>query len=229
MERQMRRRQFTSGVVAGAALGFCGRATARLVESDAVAGMRTALERGAAAAVSTLGRADGFLANPRVRIALPGALDRLAGLLKSAGQGAVVDELVVGMNRAAESAVPQGRSLLIDAVKQMSVDDALRIVRGSETAVTEFFERKTRDALADKFLPVVRNAMVRVALAPKFDALLQRGARLGVTRGNDVELSRYVTGRTLDGLYRVIGDEERKIRRDPAATGSALLARVFGR
>lgn len=225
----MRRRQFTSAVVGGAALGLCGRASAALVESDAVAAMRTALERGAIAAVGTLGRTDGFLANPRVRIGLPGALDRLARLLNAAGQRALVDELVVGMNRAAETAVPQGRTLLIDAVKQMSVDDALRIVRGSETAVTEFFERKTRDALADKFLPVVRTAIGRVALAPKLDALLQRGARLGVTRGNDVDLSRYVTGRTLDGLYRVIGDEERKIRRDPAATGSALLARVFGR
>lgn len=225
----MRRRQFTSGVMAGTALGLCLPVAARLVESDAVAGVRTALERGALAAVGSLGRPGGFLANPRVRIALPGALDRLAQLLKTAGQGALVDELVVGMNRAAETAVPQGRPLLLDAVNQMTVDDALRIVRGSDTAVTEFFERKTRDALADKFLPVVRNAMARVALAPKLDALLQRGARLGLTRGNDVDLPRYVTVRTLDGLYRVIGDEERKIRRDPAATGSAILARVFGR
>jgi hypothetical protein len=225
----MRRRQFTSGVMAGAALGLCRTASARLVESDAAAGVRAALERGAIAAVSALGRADGFLGNPRVRIGLPGALDRLAGLLKAAGQGALVDELVVGMNRAAETAVPQGRAPLVDALQQMSVDDALRIVRGSDTAVTAFFERKTRDALADKFLPVVTKAIARVALAPKLDALLQRGARLGLTRGNDVDLSRYVTGRTLDGLYRVIGDEERKIRRDPAATGSAILARVFGR
>src|SRR5688500_19572761 len=97
----MRRRQFTSGMLAGTAFGFCAPAAARLVESDAVAGMRAALERGAVAAVGTLGRTDGFLADPRVRISLPAALDRLARLLKSTGQGALVDDLVIGMNRAA--------------------------------------------------------------------------------------------------------------------------------
>jgi len=225
----MERRQFTSGVIAGMAVGLCGSAAAALVESDAAAGVRAALERGALAAVATLGRTDGFLGNPKVRIGLPGTLERLAQLLKVAGQGAAVDDLVVGLNRAAEAAVPNGRALLLGAVKQLTVEDALQIVRGGDTAATAFLERKTRDTLADAFLPVVAKAIERVALAPRVDALLRRGARLGLTRGNDVDLARYVTGKTLDGLYLMIGAEERRIRRDPAGAGSAILKRAFAR
>jgi hypothetical protein len=125
----MERRQFTSAVIAGMAVGLCGSAAAALVESDAAAGVRAALERGALAAVATLGRTDGFLGNPKVRIDLPGALERLAQLLKAAAQGAAVDDLVVGLNRAAEAAVPNGRALLLGAVKQLTVEDALQIVR----------------------------------------------------------------------------------------------------
>lgn len=201
---------------------------AALSESDAALGMRKALERGAAAAVALLGRPDGFLGNPKVRIPLPGFLEDAAKLLKAAGQQRRVDELVSAMNRAAEAAVPEAKALLVSAVRSMSVDDAVRIVRGADDAVTQFFAAKTREPLGIKFLPIVTRATERVALAQKYNAVAGRAFSLGLVKKEDANLQQYVTGKALDGLYLMIGEEERKIRRDPVGTGSAILKKVFG-
>jgi hypothetical protein len=217
---------------AGAAL--CGlvlpaSVRAQLSESDAAAGVRQALERGAAAAVTLLGRPDGFLANPRVRIPLPGALRQAAKLMRATGQGAKVDELETAMNRAAEQAVPQARDLLVSAVRSMSIEDALRIVRGGDDAATQFFAAKTREPLAARFLPIVTRATERVGLAARYNAVASRAASMGLLEGDAVSVERYVTAKALDGLYLVIAEEERKLRRDPLGAGSALLRRVFAR
>jgi hypothetical protein len=226
----MKRRDW---IAAGLALPFwvfasAARAGALLNESDAAAGVRAALERGASSAVSLLGRNDGFLGNPKVRIDLPGYLKDAARLLKATGQGAQVDELVTAMNRAAEAAVSQARPLLVSAVRSMSVEDALQIVRGGETSVTDFFSRKTRSPLGEKFLPVVARATQRVALTRKVDAVAGKAAGLGLLKPDDADINHYVTARALDGLYLMIGEEEKKIRRDPVGTGSAILKKVFG-
>lgn len=225
----MKRRQFTPALWALAVVGAWPQRAAALTETDAASGVRAALERGALAAIGTLGRTDGFLGNPKVRIPLPGVLEDAAKLLKATGQQKKVDELVLAMNRAAEAAVPKARDLLVQAVKSMSVEDALQIVRGPDNAVTSFFERKTRAPLAEQFLPIVTAATERVALAQKFNAVAGRAQRLGLLKGDDANIQRYVTGKSLDGLYLMIGEEERKIRQDPVSTGSALLRRVFGR
>ena len=227
----MRRRELSKAglaVIVLAAAGQGGSAAAGLSESDAASGVRAALERGAAAAVASLGRSDGFLGNPKVRIPLPGFLESAAKLMRATGQRRQVDELVTAMNRAAESAVPQAATLLRDAVRQMSVEDGLRIVRGGDTAVTDFFAGKTREPLSVKFLPIVTQATERVALASKYDAVAGKAAGLGLVKTEDANLQRYVTRKALDGLYLMIGEEERKIRSDPVGTGSALLKRVFG-
>ncbi|MDE2614971.1 MAG: DUF4197 domain-containing protein [Burkholderiales bacterium] len=225
----MRRREFSGGLIA-VALGPLGSTDAQaLGESDAAQGVRAALERGALAAVALLGRTDGFLGNPRVRIALPGALEQVAKLLRATGQGRTIDELVTAMNRAAEIAVPQARSLFVSTIKALSVEDALAIVRGGGTSVTDFFERKTRTPLATKFLPIVTRATEKVKLAERYNALAGKAAGLGLVKGDEANLQRYVTSRALDGLYLTIGDEEKKIRADPVATGSAILRQVFGR
>jgi len=226
----MRRRQFTTVLVFSEFAGlFAAPAHAAISEADAAAGVRTALERGAASAVSLLGRKDGFLANPKVRIPLPGALENAAKLLKATGQQRQVDELITAMNRAAEAAVPESKSLLIAAVKSMSVEDGLKIVRGGETSVTDFFATKTRQSLAEKFLPIVTRTTEKVALAAKYNAVAGKAAGLGLVKKEDANVQQYVTGKTLDGLYLMIGEEERKIRRDPIATGSEILKKVFGR
>lgn len=209
-----------------AGLGTAGAAS--LTETDAVAGVRTALERGAVAAVGLLGRTDGFLGNPKVRIPLPPALEDAAKLLKAVGQSRRVDELVTAMNRAAEAAVPQAKTLLVSTVKSMSVEDALKIVRGGETSVTEFFAGKTREPLSVKFLPIVTRATERVKLADKYNAVASKGVGLGLVKREDANVQQYVTRKALDGLYLMIGEEEKKIRQDPVATGSAILKKVFG-
>jgi Protein of unknown function (DUF4197) len=229
-EDSMYRRQLLMALAAGTATsGWHPSAWAlSLSEADAASGVRAALERGAVAAVGLLGRNDGFLANPKVRIPLPGFLNDAAKLLKATGQGKWVDELVTAMNRAAEAAVPEAKALLVGAVKSMSVEDAVRIVRGSETSVTDFFSTKTREPLGVKFLPIVTRATEKVALADKYNALAGKAAGLGLLKGKDANLQQYVTGKALDGLYFVIGEEEKKIRRDPVGTGSAILRKVFG-
>jgi hypothetical protein len=201
---------------------------AGLSEGDAASGVRVALERGASAAVAALGRSDGFLGNPKVRIELPGVLKDAARLLKTAGQGKRVDELVMAMNRAAEAAMPEARALLVAAVKSLSVDDALKIVRGGDTSVTSFFSTKTREPIGEKFLPIVSRATEKVSLARKYDAVAGKAATMGLLKKEDADLNGYVTGKALDGLYLMIGEEERKIRRDPIGTGSAILKKVFG-
>ena len=229
----MDRREFTAGLGAGAALWvWAARAQAQslasLTNADASAGLKAALERGAAAAVNLLGRTDGFLGNPKVRIPLPGALEKGAKLLRGLGQGAKVDELETAMNRAAESAVPEARPLLTNAVKSMTVSDAKKILSGGDTSVTSFFADKTRQPLTGKFLPIVARATEKVSLAEKYNAVAGKGVGLGIVKKEDANVQHYVTGKALDGLYLMIGEEERKIRQDPVGTGSAILKKVFG-
>jgi hypothetical protein len=113
-------------------------------------------------------------------------------------------------------------------VRSISVEDALRIVRGGDTSVTDFFATKTREPLTARFLPIVTRATERVALARKYNAVAGKAAGLGVLRGSDTNIQQYVTSKALDGLYLTIGEEEKKVRRDPVGTGSAILAKVFG-
>ena len=196
--------------------------------NDASSGLQLVLEKGAAAAVGMLGAQDGFMGNDKVRIPLPGFLDDAAKLLKTLGQGKRVDELVTSMNRAAEAAVPLAKDLLVAAVKSMNVSDAKKILSGGETSVTGFFAEKTREPLAVKFLPVVTQATEKVGLAEKYNRVASKAAGLGLLKKEDANLQGYVTGKTLDGLYFMIGEEEKKIRQDPVGSGSAILKKVFG-
>lgn len=231
----MQRRQFNQSLASATALLILAAhqqalaiSLADLTDKDASAGLKTALEKGALAAVALLGKADGFLGNPKVRIPLPGFLEDAAQLLKMAGQGKRVDELVTSMNRAAEAAVPMGKSLLVGAVKSMSVSDAKKILTGGDNSVTQFFAEKTRNPLGEKFLPVVTKATQKVGLAEKYNKVAGRAASFGLLKKEDANIQQYVTGKSLDGLYTIIGDEERKIRQDPVGAGSAILSKVFG-
>ena len=201
---------------------------ASLSNKDASTGLKVALEKGALAAVALLGKPDGFLGNPKVRIPLPGFLEDASKLMRMAGQGQRVEELVTRMNRAAEAAVPMGKDLLVGAVKNMSVTDAKKILTGGDNSVTQFFAGKTRGALGEKFLPVVTRATEQVGLAATYNKVAGKAAGLGLVRKEDANIQQYVTDNSLDGLYTLIGEEERKIRQDPVGTGSAILGKVFG-
>lgn len=201
---------------------------ASLSDADANKGLKAALETGALAAVRLLGVQDGFLGNPQVRIPLPSALQDASKLLKALGQSKQVQELEVAINRAAETAVPLAKNLLVNAVRSMSVQDAKNILSGGETSVTAFFTGKTRDPLSVEFLPVVKQAVQKVGLAQKYDRLAGKAAGMGLVKQEDASIDHYVTRKALDGLYFMIGEEEKKIRRDPVGTGSAILQKVFG-
>ena len=201
---------------------------ADLTNAESSQGLKTALEKGALAAIGALGKTDGFLLNDKVRIPLPRFLESAANLLRTLGQGGRIDELITSMNRAAETAVPQARDMLVGAVKSMNVDDAKKILGGGDTSVTEFFAQKTRTSLGTKFLPIVTKATQQVGLANQYNDIAGKAAGLGLMSQDDANIQQYVTGKSLDGLYFMIGEEERKICKDPIGTGSAILKKVFG-
>ena len=201
---------------------------ADLSNADASSGVKAALEQGALAAVGLLGQPGGFLNNPQVRIPLPGYLNDAAQLMKRFGQGARIEELETAINRAAELAVPMGKEVLVGAVRSMNVQDAKNILTGGTTSVTQFFAEKTRVPLGQKFLPIVAQATDKVGLAQQYNAFAGKAAGFGLLRQEDASIEQYVTGKTLDGLFTVIGEQEQQLRQNPAAAGSAILKKVFG-
>jgi hypothetical protein len=201
---------------------------ADLSNQDAIAGLKAALDKGSVAAVAKLGVENGFLNNDKVKIPLPGPLQKGETLLRAMGMGKQADELVVAMNRAAESAVTEAKPLLVNAIKSMTVTDAKNILGGGDDSVTRFFKEKTAQPLAVKFLPVVKKATDRVGLAQKYNAYAGQAMQLGLVTGDKATVEQYVTQKTLDGLYLMIADEERAIRENPVGAGSAILSKVFG-
>lgn len=200
----------------------------RITGREAIAGLKAALEKGSQAAVSSLGRSNGFYGNPQVKIPLPDSLERAERLMRRLGMGRHADELILGMNRAAEAAVPEAKLLFIEAVRKMSVRDAKGILSGGETAGTEYFRRSTRDQLHRRFLPIVKSATAKVGVAQKYRQYAEKGVALGVVEKEDSDLDEYVTQKALDGLYFTLGEEEKKIRKDPVGAGSAIIRKVFG-
>ena len=223
--------RFSRILVAAASMAMASAAfalsLANLSNADATAGVRTALEKGASVAVAQLGKQNGFLDNDKVKIQLPSVLDKAMPLLRLTGQGKKLDDLQVAMNHAAESAVAKAEPLLLNAVKNMSVTDAKNILTGGDTSVTDFFRDKTAAPLGKQFLPIVKSITDRNGLSGKYNAIM---AKIGTSRVPEDQrtVEAYVTQRALDGLYTVIGDEEKAIRKDPVGTGSAILSKVFG-
>lgn len=209
------------GAVGGAAGGGAGGG---LTQADATLGLREALTRGAGFAVGKLGIFDGFWANPQVKIPLPDVVQNVVDVARMLGQGPRIENLHMNINRAAEQAVPQAKTLLVDAVRAMTVQDAIAIVRGGDNSATQFFKGKTEQPLFGKFLPIVTSVTSQVGLAQRYNEFIS----LVPVKGAE-KVESYVTQKSLDGLYTMIGNEERAIRKDPIGTGSAILAKVFGR
>jgi Protein of unknown function (DUF4197) len=199
-----------------------------LTNKDASAGVKAALEKGALAAIGILGKPDGFLGNEKVRIPLPGFLNDAGDLLRKLGQGKRIDELVTSMNRGAEQSMPFAKNLLVSTVKGMNIVDAKNILTGGDTSVTQFFADKTREPLNGQFLPIVTEATNKVGLAEKYNNFASKAARFGLIKNEDTNIQQYVTGKALDGLYLVIGEQEMQLRQDPVGAGSAILKKVFG-
>jgi hypothetical protein len=199
-----------------------------LSNAEAVGGLKDALTQASSVAVSKLGVENGFLGNEAVKIPLPDALKRVESGLRLLGKQQQADELVTAMNRAAEQAVPEAKPLLVAAVKNMSVQDAKGILTGGDSAATDYFRRTTSDQLTQKFLPIVTRATAKVGLAEKYNKVAEKGAQLGLVDAKQTKIENYVTQKTLDGLFLMIAEQEKAIRRDPVGSATGLAKKVFG-
>ncbi|CAG4884613.1 conserved exported protein of unknown function [Georgfuchsia toluolica] len=191
-------------------------------------GIKEALTRGAEAAVAQLGKPDGFMGNDALRIPLPSGLQKGEKIMRTMGMGKQADELILSMNRAAEAAVPEAKTLLVKSVREMTLEDARGILTGGDTAATDFFRRKTEAPLTKRFGPIVKKATDRVGLAQQYDKYAGTAAQFGAIDKNQATVEQYVTQQALDRLYKVIGEQERSLRANPMQAGSALLQKVFG-
>ena len=199
-----------------------------LSTGDTVSGLKEALTRGAEIAIGQLGKTDGFLGDKRVRIPLPESARNVEKAMRTLGMKKQADELIETMNRAAELAVVEAKPILVDAVKKMGFSDARAILSGGDDAATQYFRRTTSGALSERFLPIVKRATAQVDLAGKYNQYAGQAAKVGLLDAKDADLDRYVTQKTMDGLFLMIAEQEKAIRKDPVGTGSALLQRVFG-
>ena len=210
---------------AGEALGQ--RNTSSLSDDKIIAGLKQALQVSTGKAVSLTGKPDGFLKNEAIKILLPPKLETVGKGLRMIGMGAKVDELEVGMNRAAEQATPQAKQIFLAALKKMTFDDARHILTGNDTAATEYFKRTSSADLTTAFSPIVHRSMQRVGVVQQYDQFM-KSAPGGSALAGQFDLDKYVVGKTLDGLFYMLGEQEKQIRKNPAARTTELLKEVFG-
>ena len=192
-----------------------------------IAGLKEALRVGTGNAVSTLSRPGGYLDNPEIRIPLPESVQRFDGVLRAAGFGPQLDDFKLSMNRAAETAAPEAKSIFWDAITGMSFEDARKILKGRENEATLYFKDQTRVPLKNVFKPIIQNSMSGVGVTRKYQALENKLSRIPFAGDMNLSLDDYVTDKALDGLFFMLGQEEMKIRQDPSARVTDLLKEVF--
>jgi hypothetical protein len=195
---------------------------------DASAGVKEALASGADFAIASLGKDGGFMGNSKVRIPLPGYLQKAESGLRMFGMGKQADQLIETMNHAAEMAVAEAKPVLSESIRKMSVQDAKGILMGGEDSVTQYFRRTSTEQLAAKFMPIVKASTKKVQLADKYNQFAGKAATAGLIDKKDADLDNYVTQKAMDGLFAMIAEEEKKLRSDPLGAGSELLKKVFG-
>lgn len=202
----------------------------RISGTKAALGLKTALSKGVDFAVDELGRKDGFFKNPEVRIPLPKSLKSVSRMARFAGYGDRVDDFELAMNRAAEKAVPVARDVFVEAIKQMTFDDAREILfSGEDDAATQFFRRKSEDKLREKFRPIVEEFTEETGVTQSYKRMMDKAGFMAAFVGKDArDLDGYITEKALDGLFYMVAQEEKKIRRDPIGRTSKILREVFG-
>ena len=197
---------------------------------DVAAGLKEALAVGTGNAVQTLSKSDGYFGDAAVKILLPQKLQTAAEVRKKAGYQKEVDDLILSMNRAAEQAAPKARPIFEDAVKKMTFEDTQKILNGGNTAATDYFKAKTTPQLTDAFKPVVADSMNQAGVTRSYKALTDRyTSMVPFGKMDSLDLDSYVTGKSLDGLFLKVGQEEAKIRTNPAARTTDLLKKVFAK
>jgi len=198
-------------------------------DDQIVAGLKEALSIGTAHAVTETSKTNGYFGNPAIKILMPERIQKVADVLGKVGYQKEVDDFVLGMNRAAEKAAPQAKAIFIDAIHQMTIEDARKILDGGDTAATEYFKTKTSGKLYEAFHPIVSSGMNEVGATRSYKEMMGKYKALPFASAESLDLDRYVTNKALDGLFYMVGQEEIKIRKDPAARVTDLLKTVFGR
>jgi len=210
-----------------AALAQAGALDA-ISSGDASAGVKEALAKGADYAVSSLGKNGGFLGNDKVKIKLPGYLDKADSALRMFGLGKQADQLVETMNHAAENAVAEAKPILTESIRKMSISDAKAILTGGDDSVTQYFKRTSTDQLTAKFMPIVKVETQKLKLADQYNKFAGKAASAGLVDKKNADVDSYVTQKAMDGLFLMIAEEEKKLRANPLSAGSELLKTVFG-
>ena len=197
-------------------------------EDTFVAGLKEALDVGTKKAVEKVSVTDGYFGNVDIKIPIPDKLKKAEDILRKVGMDDRVDEFLLSMNRAAETAAPQAVDIFVGAIRDMTVVDAYGIVKGEETAATDYFKSNTSDQLYGLFKPVITESMAQVGAVRSYKRMMDKYNSLPLVRKVEVDLEDYVTDMALDGLFFMVAEEEKKIRKDPAARVTELLRRVFG-
>ena len=198
-------------------------------QATTVSGLKEALSIGTENAVKNVSQPDGYFGNKIIKILMPEKIQKVADVLKMAGYQQQVDDFILSMNRAAEKAAPQATSYFVDAIKGMTFEDATKILNGGDTSATEFFKGKTQDKLYAAFKPIVSSSMNEVGVTRSYKEMMGQYEALPFMSKESLDLDHYVTNKSLDGLFFMIGQEEKKIRTDPAARVTDLLKSVFGK
>jgi len=197
-------------------------------EADIAAALKQALEIGSARAVQIVSQPNGYYENPQIKIPLPSAVEKVEGIVRTAGYGSEIDALELSMNRAAERAAPEAKAIFVDTIKQMSFSDAKKILEGPDNEATLYFKEKTGAQLQQKFKPIVHDTMSEVGVTRDYQDLEAKMQSVPFAGSLSFDLDQYVTGKALDGLFFMLAQEEKKIREDPAARATDLLKKVFG-
>lgn len=198
-------------------------------DSTIISGLKEALSIGTDNAVKNVSQVDGYFGNQVIKLLMPEKIQNVADILRKVGYQKQVDDFVLSMNRAAEKAAPQAASIFVDAIKGMTIEDARKILNGGDTAATEFFKIKTHDKIYDAFKPIVSSSMNEVGVTRSYKEMMGKYASLPFMNKESVDLDHYVTNKAMDGLFYMVGQEEKKIRTDPAARVTDLLKTVFGK
>ena len=201
-----------------------------LTQGEMYDGLKQALSKGVQQAVANLGHDGGYLNNLDVKIPVPDSLKRVQQAAHAVGQDKIADEFIATMNHAAEQAVPQAAAIFGDAITKMNVDDAKAILGGSDDAATQYFRKTSEAQLTEKMLPIVKQATEKTGVTAAYKQLMQHGGSIAQFMGqqNAVDLDGYVTGKALDGLFKMVAAEEKNIRQNPVARSTDVLKKVFG-
>lgn len=200
------------------------------LDKDTVAaGLKEALTVGSQNAVQAVSLADGFFKNPAIKIPLPEKVQKVEKPLRKIGLGKQIDEFVLTMNRAAEKAAPPAKDIFVGAIKEMTIVDALNILKGGDTAATEYMRSKTYDKLYALFKPTVSKAVMDVGVTKAYQQLVDKGKKSKLIKDESLDLDHHVTSKALDGVFYMVAQEEKKIRKDPVAQVTDLLKKVFGK